>query len=280
MTTTDWHVPDTLLRRFTEDPRGIDDVTASSIEAHVVGCPTCQERMRAVLPASVVADSWEALVDRIDRPRPNLVERLLERIGVSGDIARLLGATPALRIAGLIAVAVLAAAAAVLSRHAGAEGPFLVLAPLAPLGAVAASFAPANDPAGEAGVATPLHGAGLVVRRALAVLLVTFGALGAASLALPDLGLAAAGWVLPSLALALGALGLSTFVRIEVAVGALSGTWLLVVWTLRWFGARGLAYAASPAFSLAGQLTALAVALVAVALLVARRDRFATLEVF
>jgi hypothetical protein len=279
MTTTDWHVPDALLRRFTEDPGAIDDVTASSIEAHVIACARCRGRMADAAAPSFVATSWDAIADRIDRPRPSAVQRLLERLGVDGGLARLLAATPALRAAGLAAVVGLAVAAAVLSRTADAEGPFLVLAPLAPLAAVAASFAPASDPAGEAGAATPLHGVGLVVRRALAVLLVTFGSLGLAALALPDLGLEAMAWALPALALALGALCLSTFVRTEVGVTVLAVAWLMGVSTVRWLAGRELAYAASPTFSLVGQLTAAALALVALALLVARRDRFATLEV-
>jgi hypothetical protein len=229
--------------------------------------------------ASFVAASWDAIADRIDRPGTSVVQRLLERMGMDGGLARLLAATPALQAAGLAAVVALAVGAAVLSRTADAEGPFLVLAPLAPLAAVAASFAPASDPAGEAGVATPLHGVGLVVRRAFAILLVTFGSLGLAALALPDLGLEALAWVLPALALALGALGLSTFVRPEVGVPLLAGGWLVTVWTVRWIAGRELTYAASPTFALAGQMTALGLCLAALALLVARRDRFATLEV-
>ena len=128
-------------------------------------------------------------------------------------------------------------------------------------------------------MATPLHGIGLVIRRSVAVLLVTFAALGLAALALPDLGLEAMAWVLPALALALAAISLATFVRPEVGVPLLALGWLATAWTVRWYAGRELSYAASPTFSAVGQLTALAVAAVALAVLVARRDRFATLEV-
>ena len=146
MTTTDWHVPDDLLRRFTDDPGAIDDVTASSIEAHLIQCADCRTRMAASAPAAFVAASWELVADRIDRPSGSMVERLLDRLGLDAGVARLLAATPALRAAGLAAVVGLAVGAAVLSRTSEAEGPFLVLAPLVPLLAVAASFAPASDP--------------------------------------------------------------------------------------------------------------------------------------
>ncbi|MDQ1490465.1 MAG: hypothetical protein QOJ23_2979, partial [Actinomycetota bacterium] len=165
------------------------------------------------------------------------------------------------------------------SRTADAEGPFLVFAPLLPLAAVALSFTAAADPAGEAGVGTPLHGAGLVMRRAAAVLAVTLGLLAGAALALPDLGPAAAAWVLPALALALGALALGTWMRAEVAVAALAGAWLLTVWSLWWLAGHDVAVAESATFAAAGQTAALAAVAVSAAVLFARRDRFATLEV-
>ena len=108
--------------------------------------------------------------------------------------------------------------------------------------------------------------------------------LGARPLALPDLGpSAAAAWVLPALALALGALALGTWLRVEVAVGVLTGRVAGGrcgrVW---WLDGHDVAdrrlrhLRRSPASS-----TALAAALAAAAVVVvARRDRFATLEVF
>jgi hypothetical protein len=279
MTHTDWHVSDTLLHRFVEDPAGIDDVTASSVEAHLVACGDCRALLREHAAPASSQHSWDAIADRIDRPRLLLGERLLQLLGVQGSVARLLAVTPALRVAGLLAVVVVAAAAAAVSRSADAEGPFLLLAPLAPLAMVGLSFAPTGDPAAETGMATPLHGFGLMVRRTVAILLVTFGALGVATLAAPGLGLEAAGWVLPALALTIGSLCLATWLRIEVAVVLLAVAWVAVVVSLRWAAGHGVTYAASPAFSLAGQLTAGAVAMVAASLLVVRRDRFATLEV-
>ena len=174
----------------------------------------------------------------------------------------------------------LAVAAVVLSRTAGTQGAFLVLAPLAPLVAVAASFAPTANPAGEAAVATPLHGAGLVVRRAIAILTTCFGVLGVAALALPDLGTVAAAWVLPSLALSLGALALGTWVRVEVAVAVLATGWLLSVYAVWWIDGWGAPVVDSPTFTATGQLAALVVVVAATAAMTARRERFATLEVF
>ena len=280
MTDAHWHVPTALLARLTDDPRAVDDVTAASIDAHLLACASCRHALTAVAAPALAATSWAAVADRIDRPRTTVLERLLRRLGMRSGTTRLLAATPALQAAGLAAVAVVAVAAGVLSRTAGADGLFLVLAPLVPLAAVAASFASAADPAGEAGVGTPLHGAGLVLRRASVILAVDLGLLGAAALALPDLGPSAAAWVLPSLALALGALALGTWLRAEVAVATLASGWLLTVWSLWWFAGHDIAVADSATFAANGQMAALAATAAAVIVIVTRRDRFATLEAF
>jgi hypothetical protein len=279
MTSTTWHAPPEVLRRFAVDPAGLDDVTAASVEAHLVACAECRRAVSAAVPA-LVDESWAGVADVIDRPRPNLVERLLERLGLPSTTARLLGATVPLRAAGLVATLVVAAGAAALSRSADADGPFLVLAPLVALATIAASFAPVADPGGEAGVATPMHGAGLAVRRAVAVLSVTFVALGLASLALPHLSGTAAAWVLPGLALTLSALALSTWIRVEAAAWALGSAWVIGLLVLRVQQGRATAIDAVPLFDTVGQIVAAAVAVGAAALLASRRERLATLEGF
>lgn len=272
-----WHAPANLLARFAAEPGLIDDVTAASLETHLVACSACRAHLAAAAPLDAAA-SWEAVADRIDRPRASLAERLLERLGVGGGLARLVSATPALRLAGLAVIAGLAAAAVALAREADAGGPFLVLAPLVPLAVVAATFAPAADPAGEAGVATPLHGAGLALRRASVVLGMTFVLLGLASVGVPGLGLESAAWVLPALALALGSLALGTWWRVEHCVAGLASSWLATIASLRLVEGRQFALGESAVFTTSGQVTALAVALLATAILTTRSDRFATLE--
>jgi hypothetical protein len=279
MTQTDWHVPEPLLHRLLEEPAAVDHLTASSLEAHLVGCATCRVRLQGLADGATLERSWAAVADRIDRPRTTLGERLLRRLGVDSGLARLLAATPGLRAAGLLAVVGLVAAAVAASRSSDAQGPFLVIAPLAPLLMVGLSFAPADDPAAEAGLATPLHGAALLLRRAFVVLVVTFTVLGLGTLALPGLGPEAAGWVLPALAITLGSFALATWLRTEVAVAALAATWVVAVPVLRWSAGRDLPYADAAPFTAAGQLTAAALALLAAAVLVARRDRLTTLEV-
>lgn len=280
MNPTDWHVPGSLLAPFVEDPRRVDDTVAASVEAHLVACAQCRQQLRAGTDPATLAQSWNAVADRVDRPRAGMLERLLEGAGLHSGLGRLVAATPGLRLAGLVAIAVVAAGAALASRASGADGPFLVLAPLAPLAAVAASFVPTADPAGEAGMATPLWGAALVLRRALVVLVVTFGVLAAASLALPGLDARSAGWVLPALALSLGALALATWIRVEVAAAGLAAAWLAVVFSTRWLADHDAAFVDAAVFEQAGQLAALAAAVIAAALIHTRRGRLSTLEAF
>lgn len=280
MTFTDWHASPQLLARFAHDPLAVDDVTAASIEAHLVACAECRLEIATAADPSLVTVSWDRVADRIDQPRAGVFEQVLNRIGITSDLSRLVAATPALQGAALLTTCILAAGAVVLSRTTDAEGIFLVLAPLFPLAAIVASFAPAGAPAGEAGVPTPLHGAGLVVRRAIAVVGITLAILSVAALALPELGWTAAAWVLPALALTLATLALGTWLRVEVAAAALTVGWLATVWSLWWLAGLDTSGVDLSAFTAAGQLTALAIAVVAATIAVARRDRFATLEAF
>lgn len=272
-----WHAPPALLARFARNPAGLDDVTASSIEGHLVACSACRVQLAAAAPLDVAA-SWDAVADRIDQPRRSPVERVLELLGLRGGFGRLVAATPALQMSGLAATAGLAAAAALLSRSSDASGPFLVLAPLVPLAAVAATFVPTADPAGETGVATPLHGAALALRRAALVIGTTVVMLGLAGRSIPGVGLEGAAWVLPALALAVGSLALGTWWRVEVCVSGLAVAWLAGIASLRLVEGRQLVLADTALFHGSGQAAALAAALVATAVLAVRSDRYATLE--
>jgi len=253
-------------------------VTVASIEGHLVACSACRVGLAAATAPSYIAASWDAVADRIDRPRPSLVETFLERMGVGGGLARLVVATPALQFAGLAAVAGLAVAAVILSRSADAGGPFLVLAPLLPLAAVAATFTPAANPGGEAAVATPLHGAGLALRRAAIVLATTVMVLGLAAVGLPGIGMESAAWVLPALALALGSLALGTWWRVEICAGGLAAAWLVVTFSWRLTDGRHFSVGDTAVFRTTGQSGALGLALLATVILAARSDRYATLE--
>lgn len=277
--TEHWHASDELLMRFVVDPAALDGAAAASLEAHLIACGRCRSSLNDHIGVDQVETSWSSIAQRIDEPRRSLLERGLSRLGVPEATARLIGATPALTAAALAAVVVVAAVVVAASRVTGSAGSFLVIAPLLPLAVVAAAFAPTSDPAGEAGIATPLHGIGLVLRRSSVVLAAVFIVLGIAALAIGDLQAPVIGWLLPSWALAVAALALATWLRAEVAAGALAFGWVVVVSLSRWMEGRTAGYAESPVFDTAGHVAALMVLVVALGVVHVRRDRFQTMEV-
>jgi hypothetical protein len=277
--TTTWHAPPDTLARFARQPEALDEVTASSVEQHLIGCDECRAAVAAAADAIVMQHSWDELVDVIDRPTQTFAERALNRLGMPPDLARVVGATPGMRVAWFATTVLLAAAAIATARDNGTDAPFLVLAPLVPLGAVLLAFLPTEEPGGEAAAATPMHGAALIMRRVLAVLVPTFAILAVAGLAQPDLAAGGALWVLPGLALALGSLALATFVRVTIAAAVLAFGWIALLSSVTALDGRRVALADTPVFEVAGQSAALALALTAAAALYARRDHFSTLEV-
>ncbi len=142
-----------------------------------------------------------------------------------------------------------------------------------PLGSVAVTFLPGNEPGGEAAFASPISGAGLVLRRATAVIVASLVCLIVGSLALPDLALRDAAWLLPSLALTFTALAVATWRPIELVAGALAVGWFALVAVAGVVGDSGALERSSP-FGTFGQLLALAVAALAAAVFARRRKHF------
>jgi hypothetical protein len=273
---TEWHASADVLTRYATRPDALDDATASSVEMHLLRCAACRQVVGDATDPSALQAGWGLVADRIDAPRPTIVERLLRAVGVDETYARLVAATPALRLSTLLALVAVVGVAVRAAAADDAVGPFLVVAPIAPLALIAATFAPGANPGGEAASVAPLTGLGLVLRRAVAVLVAGLVVLAVAALALPSLGLANAAWLLPALGLSLGALALATWIRAEVAAASFAGLWLLALWLSRArlpgsVTATHLAPLAAP-----GQIAGVTLAVVAIAVLVVRRDEFAS----
>jgi hypothetical protein len=222
---TDWHVPDDVLALFVADGRAVDDVTAASVEQHLEACGRCQRRTAVATPGTDVDRVWAEVVDRVDQESTGVGARILARSGLAPGQARLLAATRALQMGAVLAVAMVVAVIVWASRSADAGGVFLALAPIVPTALVAVSFAPGADPAGECGLATPVYGFGLVLRRAVAVEAIALVVLGIGSLLVPLDGPRAAAWLLPAAALSLGTVAASVrWPAPHAAVG------LLTIW--------------------------------------------------
>ena len=237
--TTIWHADADLLARYTTGD--LDDARAYSLEAHLLACAARREGLESSTDATRLERMWAGVAEFLDAPRPGVVERGLLRLGVREHVARLLAATPSLRLSWFAAEAV-ALGFAVLAAHSAADGRraelalvlvlvlvlFLVVAALLPVAGVAVSFGPGMDPTYEVGVAAPLRSSRLFLLRAIAVLATSTVLAGGAALALPGLDWTAAAWLVPSLGLALATLTLSTYVRPLLAAAAVTFAWILV----------------------------------------------------
>jgi hypothetical protein len=231
MTSTDWHVPDHDLRTYAVGRAAPPQ--RWSVEAHLSACPACRARLTAVVAPSDIDSGWDLIDAELDAPVPGRIERLIARCGVPEQVARLLAATPALRVSWLAALGSTVTLMAVLANVAKPVV-FLAMAPLLPVLGVAVSFGPRVDPTFEITLVAPIDTFRLLLLRCAAVLGVTTTMSAVASFAMPDYGLKALGWFLPGLALTLISLALAPRldpVRAAVVVGV--GWILLVLSTLR-----------------------------------------------
>lgn len=262
--TQTWHADEETLRSWASGSAA--PVLAASVEAHLLRCDECRRRTGALSAATAPEDAvrrWDALSEVIDRPRSNP----LLRLGV---------ATPGLRAAWLASVLLLLALPPLMATLGVRLPVFVALAPVAPLAAVALAYGREAEPAGEMALAAPSAGLRVVALRALLVAssAVPFGVAGALLVGLP--APVAFGWLLPGAALA-ALVALSGTTRLDPATVAavLGSVWAVAV---SWPAASRRVpvhvvthlVASAPV-----QLTALAVALVALALTIARRDTVA-----
>lgn len=224
-----WHVPSDVLSSYAHGR--IDPVQAYSVEAHLPSCAQCTAQIAALTDRARLTRAWEEIEERLDAPRRGPVEAALVRLAVPEHLARLLGATPALRVSWLLACAIALGFAVWAASLRPDEGIiyFLVLAPLLPLAGVAAAFGPDVDPAYEIGLAAPMRSFTLLLIRALAVLGTTSAMATIAAIALPGLHWSAAAWLLPALGLTLVSLVLATRVSAPAAGGLLASVWVLTV---------------------------------------------------
>lgn len=223
-----WHAAPDLLRAYARGEA--DRPGASSLEAHVIQCPTCRQALVALADGERLERVWGEIRNTVDAPRRGPLEALLVRLGVPDHRARLLAATPSLSASWLIAVA-LSLGFAALGAQQGQRGllVFLVVAALLPLAGVAAAYGPGIDPTYEIGAAAPMSGFHLVLVRAAAVLAGTAALAGVAALTLPQVGWTAAAWLVPSLALTLLSLAFATYVAPLVAAGSVALVWTAIV---------------------------------------------------
>jgi hypothetical protein len=261
---TTWHADDALLSEYADG--ATDYVLSASVETHLMGCAMCRSKVGAKVDAHRLETLLAGAVDRIDAPRRGVVERVLCRVGVKPNTARLLVATPLMRASWLSAVLTVLAFATIAAR-ADPRGVivFLTLAPLAPVVGVATAFGMRSDPTQDVGVATPYPAFRLLLLRAVAVVATTAIAAAFVRLLLPEIGGTAWAWLLPALALTGVTLAASEWVDLSVAAAVITGAWVVSVFVLR---ADDL-----PVFGEKGQFVFLIIGLASAAELHRHRDR-------
>lgn len=276
-----WHANDQLLADYASGE--IDDASAFSLEAHLLACDRCRADVAAAVDPARMSRTWEAVDASLDVPSPGPVEWMIIRLGVRPHLARLLAATPALRLSWLSAV-VMTLAFSVAAAYGGqgerAQLMFLLVAPLLPVAGVAAAFSPSADPAAELSLASPYGGFRLLLVRTVAVMAATTTLAAVAAVALPGLDLLAAAWLVPALALSVTCLAVGTFLPPVTAAATVAAVWVVGVLTTELLGAGGVRafFRAGPiesgAFRMSGQLLFLLVTIVAAAIVAVRRDSF------
>ncbi|MEV6836857.1 zf-HC2 domain-containing protein [Streptomyces sp. NPDC051133] len=261
-----WHLSADLVARYADG--SLPEPDAWSLEKHVEGCAGCAARVSqavsgtaagAVLarirasvletvlttevgaghgqsPARTAHERSPAPTAHEQSPAPTAHEQSPVRQAppAVSRLARLLWAAgPAVRGAWLPAVLVVAAGALALAYGAGfpaARALLLAVAPVVPVAGIAVSYGPHADPLHEIAAATPGGGLRLALTRTVAVLAVSVPLLTVTGLLLPASGApAAAAWLLPGLALALGSLALASFVGCRTAALVTGGGWLAAV---------------------------------------------------
>lgn len=276
-----WHANGQLLADYASGD--IDDASAFSLEAHLLACKSCRAEVAAAVDPASMSATWAAVDAALDAPRPGPVEWMILRLGVQPHLARLLAATPALRLSWLSAV-VMTLAFAVAAAWGGqgerAQLMFLLVAPLLPVAGVAAAFSPGADPAAELSLASPYGGFRLLLVRTVAVMGGTISLAALAAVALPGLDLLAAAWLVPALALSAACLAVGTFLRPVTAAATVAVVWVVGVLATEVAGAGGMRafFRGGPiesgAFGARGQLLFLFVTIVAAAVVAVRRDSF------
>lgn len=199
-----WHIVGGQIDDYLDG--GVDGPVAASIEAHIVTCSDCRDRLAQRTPAQELAASWEGVERRIDADPVGGPARLLRRLGVSERHVRLLAPTVPLRLAWLASVALALGTAALLAR--GAPGGasvrvlvYLTVAAIVPLAAVAAALSAASEPAAEVAVAAPLEAVHVMGLRASVALAATVAVALTTGVLATGPWTEAALWLLPSLAM-------------------------------------------------------------------------------
>ena len=216
------HLSPAVIARYADGTTALDAVTLWSVEVHLEDCPDC----RALVAGSTTDDS-RALLARV-------------AAGVDHEIVGGPAPAPRRRLSMLrnrwlvwhlvpwltMTVAVLGCAVLLDALESSLPSLVLLLAPVAPLPAVAIAWGRRHDPAWELIAGTPAAGLAMLLRRTTGVLAVVVPALGLAS---SRTGISLALTLLPCLAFTAATIALGAFVGVRLAAAGLGAAWVVAV---------------------------------------------------
>lgn len=214
------HLSPAVLARYADRDADLAEVTTWSVEVHLEACAECRAGLATGsddLLARVAAGLDDAIATG---PAPAPHRRwsaALHRWFVWALVPWL-----------TMAVAVLGCAVLIQWLLPGLPGLVLLLAPVAPLPAVAGAWSRRLDPAWELVAGTPAVGLTMLLRRTAVVLAVTVPVL---ALAGAQTGVSLAMALLPCLAFTAGTIALGAFVGVRRAAAGLAAAWALAVVT-------------------------------------------------
>ncbi|WP_229076808.1 zf-HC2 domain-containing protein [Actinoplanes sp. DH11] len=216
------HPSPAVIARYTDREAGLDEVTAWSVEVHLEDCADC----RALVADSTADDSRDLLArvaaalddDIAAQPAP-APRRRWTAARHRWTVWQL---TPWL----IMTVAVLACAAGLQAIKPSMPSLVMLLAPVAPLPAVAVAWSRRHDPAWELIAGTAAAGFTMLLRRTAGVLAVVVPALAVAS---SRTGVSLALTLLPCLAFAAATIALGALVGVRRAAIGLGVTWTAAV---------------------------------------------------
>ncbi len=219
-----------------------------------------------------LARNLDVVMAEISAPRRGRLERALMRLHVPEPTARLVSATPALRVAWFVSIGLVLVFAASVGdaswTDASRFAALLTLAPLAPVVGVALSYGPHADRTHEVALAAPLSGLRLILLRSITVLGAASALTAIGVLLVPAAGWLRLAWLLPSLATTSATLALGSRYGIRAAAFGVATVWLTSVVLVAQIADDGVA-----PFGAGGQFAALAITGASAAVLATGRHR-------
>jgi hypothetical protein len=217
------HPTPTVLARYAEGGRGLDDAALWSIEVHLDTCADCRACLGDhATPATTdllgrVADSLDQAIDAGPSPaRRPVAAAVAHRRWFAWTLLPWL----------LMTLAVVGCGALLDTVESDLPSLVLLLAPVAPLPGVAVAWSRRVDPAWELIATTPAAGLTMVLRRTLAVLVVVLPALLVAG---ASTGTSLALTLLPCLAFTAATLALGAFIGVRRAAIGWAVAWSAAV---------------------------------------------------